>query len=693
MDLSKEFMIRVKADINQAVTKMEQMTREIERQGHASNTAAGKTKSHSRALQNLTSAIAGYFTIATAVRGIKLADEFASLQQRIRTATKETEDYNRVSMELFEITQRNGAELKDTIDTFQRLSIARKELQATNSEILKVTEAVQQLGIQSGASSSAMSAGQLQFAQAMSAGVVRAEELNSIIENLPAVADRIARGLNMTVGELRAAVLEGKVLSRDVFNSLLTQAPEISKEMEDIPVTLERATTILGNSVQGFLDALNQANNITGSLSDALIGTANILDNTSANMNPEGRYQFNELVRMRLATMEEIARLEELGINSRNSKLSILKENLATLTKEIERIQMLNIQAERGFNDTGNAGISASKLTTEEQQRLGTQLDQVKVKLSEQLALFNKQKKTLADTKQATADFETSVSQAQDSLASGGQDSLGLGDIVGQINKAKAALSEGDNKQAVQEAEKALEIIQQVAKGGDEVQGILEFMLQQAAKVGREASQGLVEQEQAAFEQIKTSITSLLAEAQELKTLKVGFDQDAAKQEAEFLRATLQEEFNNNPLELPVVLKKPETTSATDKQASEAIDGLPAKADGGLLVGPGTGTSDSILMRGSNGEYMIREAAVRHYGVPFMNMLNRKQLPRYADGGLIGRAPPSLPDSTPQPASVGGRPLTIVLDGQRYSARTDNATAERLSADLHMHNLKGGSKT
>ncbi len=690
MNVSKEFLIRVKADINQAVAKMEQMTQEIERQGQASAIAAGKTRSYGRTLQNLKSAVLGYLTIATAVKGIKLADEFSALQQRIRTATKETGDYNRVSMELFEITQRNGVELKDTIDTFQRLSIARNELQATNAEILKVTEAVQQLGIQSGASNSAMSAGQLQFAQAMSAGIVRAEELNSIIENLPAVADRIAKGLNMTVGELRSAVLEGNVLSRDVFNSLLNQAPEISKEMGDIPITLERSATILGNSVQGFLDALNKANNITGTLSETLISAANGLDNTSANLNPDGRFQFNELVRMRLATMEEIARLEESGFASSNTKLNMLKENLATLTAEIERIQMLNIQAERGFYDTGDAGVSAAKLTTEEQQRLGKQLDEVKGKLSQQLGLFDKQKQALQAAQQIAADFEAKATSAQSNLATSGKDQLGLSDITSQLNKAKSALNQGDSKQAVLEAQNALEIIQRVNESGDEVKGILEYFQQQAIEVGRQASQSLVDSEQAAIEKVRAEIDDLLQEAQKLKALKVGFDEEAAKAAGESLRASLQEEFNNNPLALPVVLQKPNNT--TDKQAADAIENLPAKADGGLLVGPGTGTSDSILLRGSNGEYVVNAAAVSHYGVDTLNRLNSRRLPKYADGGLIGRATPSLPDTATPSTGMSGRPLTIVLDGQHYRASTDDDTANRLNADIHRHNLKGGRK-
>jgi tape measure domain-containing protein len=61
-------------------------------------------------------------------------------------------------------------------------------------------------------------------------------------------------------------------------------------------------------------------------------------------------------------------------------------------------------------------------------------------------------------------------------------------------------------------------------------------------------------------------------------------------------------------------------------------------ATGGRVRGPGTGTSDSILARLSNGEFVIRADAVRHYGPELLDRLNRRQLPGFADGGVVSSA-------------------------------------------------------
>ena len=59
-------------------------------------------------------------------------------------------------------------------------------------------------------------------------------------------------------------------------------------------------------------------------------------------------------------------------------------------------------------------------------------------------------------------------------------------------------------------------------------------------------------------------------------------------------------------------------------------------AKGGHVVGEGTGTSDSILARLSNNEFVMTSRTVDHYGVGFMNALNQRRFPKFANGGHVG---------------------------------------------------------
>lgn len=122
--------------------------------------------------------------------------------------------------------------------------------------------------------------------------------------------------------------------------------------------------------------------------------------------------------------------------------------------------------------------------------------------------------------------------------------------------------------------------------------------------------------------------------------VELQIDQEAATQ-AQQQVAELAQRFKRE-LVIPVTPVAGQAGAAPAGQ----VDGY---ADGGLIRGPGTGTSDSILARLSNGEFVMRADAVRHYGSTLLQQLNSRQLPRFADGGLVSSAlVPSVPMAAQQ---------------------------------------------
>lgn len=116
----------------------------------------------------------------------------------------------------------------------------------------------------------------------------------------------------------------------------------------------------------------------------------------------------------------------------------------------------------------------------------------------------------------------------------------------------------------------------------------------------------------------------------------------------------------NRLLRLSQGLRRIVITAQAGKNQAAVLDAQ-AHAGGGLLRGPGTGTSDSILTWGSNGEFMQRKRAVDYYGVDFMRRLNNLQVPRFAGGGPVG--------SVAQSSATGGEfrgVLSIDRDGIAY---------------------------
>ena len=91
----------------------------------------------------------------------------------------------------------------------------------------------------------------------------------------------------------------------------------------------------------------------------------------------------------------------------------------------------------------------------------------------------------------------------------------------------------------------------------------------------------------------------------------------------------------------------------------------------GKIFGPGTGTSDSVPLMGSAGEFMVRAASVRKYGVAFLDNINRGLLPE----SLITQALAPAAAFAPQPATNNGGEMRITLHGPR--GETARVTSER----------------
>ena len=80
-------------------------------------------------------------------------------------------------------------------------------------------------------------------------------------------------------------------------------------------------------------------------------------------------------------------------------------------------------------------------------------------------------------------------------------------------------------------------------------------------------------------------------------------------------------------------------TAASANAGSSAIGAAAvAAATGGYITGAGTSTSDSIPAKLSNGEYVVKAAAVKKYGVDYLHAINTGRLHRYATGGLVSNA-------------------------------------------------------
>lgn len=208
---------------------------------------------------------------------VTLTDTYTNIQNRLRTVTESEEQLIEVTDRLFESSNRTRSSFEGTAEVYARVGLAARELGRTQSELLDFTESLNQAVILSGASAAEAQAGLIQLSQGLASGVLRGDELRSVLEQLPVVADVIAKSLGVTRGELRQLGADGKISAQIVLDAFKLARVELSERFAKSIPTIGQSFVVLKNNIIQVLGSLDKATGTSITLSKAIIGLANSL--------------------------------------------------------------------------------------------------------------------------------------------------------------------------------------------------------------------------------------------------------------------------------------------------------------------------------------------------------------------------------------------------------------------------------
>lgn len=256
-------------------------------------------------------AIAAAFTIQTAQKVINIADSMAILQARINRLSVDAADGANNMQRLAAIASTTGSSIADTAKLWETLTASLKEYGATNDQVIRVTETLQKIGTIGGSSAEEMSNALRQFGQSIAGGTVRAEEFNSILENMPELGRQIAKGLGMSLGELRQEMLAGKLTAEDALNAIQKQTASVDAEFAKLPVSVERAKNKLDVAFDTAIQKIDQAIGLTRTLSSLI---SSVADNLTLALNSYGELgNLEPLMKKQVDLQKEINDLQKDG--------------------------------------------------------------------------------------------------------------------------------------------------------------------------------------------------------------------------------------------------------------------------------------------------------------------------------------------------------------------------------------------
>jgi len=209
---------------------------------------------------------------------VRLLDTYTNLQNRLRATGLEGQKLGAVYQQLLDVANSTRSSLEGTVEMYSRMALAAKELGVSQQEVINFTKSLNQAVSLSGASATEAQAAMIQLSQGLASGRLSGDELRSVLEQLPVVADVIAKELKVTRGELKKMGEDGKITADVVMRAFRNAKTELADRFGKSVPTISQSFQVLKNNVIDFVGRLDTASGISGVLSRGLMFLANNLD-------------------------------------------------------------------------------------------------------------------------------------------------------------------------------------------------------------------------------------------------------------------------------------------------------------------------------------------------------------------------------------------------------------------------------
>lgn len=332
-----ELIYTVDVDTARMITDTKRAEKQMVSLENKMNSAAATSGKLSTALTKVGVAVAAAISVQQLAALQRLSEGFNLLRSRVTRLSEDAATAAQNFDNLVAIANKTGSSVADTVKLWEGLTATLKEFGATSGDVQTLVETLQKIGVVGGSSAEEMSNALRQLGQAISGGTLRAEEFNSIIEQMPELGRQIAAGLGIPFSELRAQMLAGELTSKKVLDAIYKQVGTVNAEFSKMPRTVAQASNALVNS---FGDAISRVDKEIG----ASQNIAKFLDILAKGVEAtfskqlQDRQRFNDLLVERKNLQESINQVERNSPTS-TKQLDLMRQRLASINKELRDMQ------------------------------------------------------------------------------------------------------------------------------------------------------------------------------------------------------------------------------------------------------------------------------------------------------------------------------------------------------------------
>ena len=224
----------------------------------------------------LSAAIYGVMTAMTnlAVATVKMADEYTSIQNRMKLYITDAKELGKVNSQLAQFSMENNVGLRETATLFSRLAPSMQKLGANTAAITTVVDAFGKSMRIGGATAMEAASATIQFSQAMASGKLAGDEFRSISEASPRFLKAIAEGSGIAADKLKEMSAAGALTTEVISKALLKEYPKLIEENKKLGITLEQGANALKTGFLVAFGEFNEGAGITKALGEAMTNLA-----------------------------------------------------------------------------------------------------------------------------------------------------------------------------------------------------------------------------------------------------------------------------------------------------------------------------------------------------------------------------------------------------------------------------------
>jgi tape measure domain-containing protein len=244
------------------------------------NQIKGSANSGRKALAFLRAGLVVVASAAIIGRILQTADSLRELNNRLRLVTSSQAELVAVQRSLFKVSQETRTSLEGNVILFQRLAEATSGTGRTYEELIGLTRTIAVATAISGSTAQQASAGLRQFAQAIAAGALQGDELTSVVENLPRLAQIIGKEFKVSAGALKVMNRQtpGLLTIPRILKAIETEAARLEEQLESTSITIGQGFQILSNAAVFFIGNLSDTTGAGKAMAEGMVSLAANID-------------------------------------------------------------------------------------------------------------------------------------------------------------------------------------------------------------------------------------------------------------------------------------------------------------------------------------------------------------------------------------------------------------------------------